>query len=309
MNASATQSRNNEMPSRQEIEAWRNLLQVSVAEPQSACQRLCIDNPHALVLYDYYVRKCVDILGQHRAKTTTLFLWGLREPSVPWGTKIGGLPYFDTKARWPRRFGTHCRYLAQICFLGSEHLFDKKLPGDVLLIFTRDTIDQLTIDDDAFFCFEWVSLGSVSALHTVNNYPLATDAVFFGSPYQVLEIEDFTIAEAEKCLKQLGITSNELLPEFHANFRHSFGAKIGGNSLSLDGPRKGIRNRPPDAGAFLFSLLEFYPYLGNDFALVNIPSLAPPTHQGDFTGYFMMIANFALNFYISPEGKISHEIF
>lgn len=67
-----------------------------------------------------------------------LFFWSTLPPAKPWLTKYGGVPFRSKAKPWPNRNGTPATFIGQLCFRDSKDLFDWKLPGDLLTIFSTD---------------------------------------------------------------------------------------------------------------------------------------------------------------------------
>lgn len=72
-----------------------------------------------------------------RSVPVDIFVWA-RETvrDRPWLTRLGGLPWMEKGAPWPRNStGEHLCFLGQIGFMDSQDILPFELPGDVLLFF------------------------------------------------------------------------------------------------------------------------------------------------------------------------------
>jgi hypothetical protein len=90
-----------------------------------------------------------------RSYVSDVMLIGIGEPRIRYVTKLGGLPYRPASVPWPRTgAGEPLVFFGQVCFAESRDLFEK-LPGDVLLIFTKDEHDHTCGN----LHYEWYPLG------------------------------------------------------------------------------------------------------------------------------------------------------
>lgn len=93
--------------------------------------------PRNLALIEQLRREAFANDAPRNGVPTDVFVWGVGEPSAPYLTKIGGLPFRNRDRRWPCALdGRPLQFLAQLSFVDSRDLFPKKLPGDLLLVFT-----------------------------------------------------------------------------------------------------------------------------------------------------------------------------
>lgn len=115
------------------------------------------------------VQKKVD-LG--RAVPTDIFLWGIGKPPKSYLTKIGGVPYRPKDAPWPKAANRPMTFFAQYCFLDSKDLFNRPLPGDIMLVFLKDE-DSIYSPGDAGACrIEWYRY-PISSRASANECPKA----------------------------------------------------------------------------------------------------------------------------------------
>lgn len=112
-----------------------------------------------IVASPFHLYSVETLRDEHRLRTSAgvpvdVFVFGKGEPSKRHVTKIGGLPYWPAKRRWPSNAdGKPCWFLAQFNFSDSLDLLPA-LPGNLLSIFTDDEAGWLW-DDQASVHFEW----------------------------------------------------------------------------------------------------------------------------------------------------------
>ncbi|SIO65795.1 protein of unknown function [Singulisphaera sp. GP187] len=93
-------------------------------------------------------------------ETVDELFWLPGEPPERSVTKVAGLPYRPPGLPWPMTVnGKPFPFFAQFCFADSRELFDRRLPGDVLLVFARGP-DAYHVDPyQRSLRIEWMPLG------------------------------------------------------------------------------------------------------------------------------------------------------
>ena len=87
---------------------------------------------------------------------TDLFLFAVGEPKLPYLTKVGGIPYRPAEKPWPTsKDGTPLAFFTQFCFLDSKDILPPSLPGDVMLLFVRDSDSLHDSENKDGYCIEW----------------------------------------------------------------------------------------------------------------------------------------------------------
>jgi uncharacterized protein YwqG len=68
-----------------------------------------------------------------------IFVWAIGAPEHPYLTKIGGVPHREKNAPWPASSdGKQMTFVVQFCFLDSNDIISKRLPGDVMLVYFKN---------------------------------------------------------------------------------------------------------------------------------------------------------------------------
>ncbi len=67
-------------------------------------------------------------------------IWSHGAPEKPYLTKTGGVPHREKSLQWPtEKTGRPYTFVAQFCFLDSKDIVSDKLPGDIMLVFFKDS--------------------------------------------------------------------------------------------------------------------------------------------------------------------------
>jgi hypothetical protein len=91
-----------------------------------------------------------------RSVPVDTFIWRHGMPDKPYLTKIGGVPHREKSLPWPTdQKGKPYTFVAQFCFLDSRDIVSHKLPGDVMLVFFKDSNSYSGEPDDVRI--EWAS--------------------------------------------------------------------------------------------------------------------------------------------------------
>ena len=134
------------------------------------------------------------------AVPTDLILWGTGEPTKPYLTKIGGLPYRPADKPWPGLDEEDpFTFFAQFCFVDSRNILPAKLPGDVMLLFFRDEESFSQAEDEDAWKIEWYDIG-IDKLVTARKCPKPSFPVpkLHGALYRTNEFpESYDIFERE----------------------------------------------------------------------------------------------------------------
>lgn len=116
-----------------------------------------VTSPHDIAVIQQLRDEAKSALQSLPTTDTDVFVFSRGEPARRDITKIGGLPYWPRKAKWPRRFlGKPKTFLAQFCFSDSKDITGA-LPGDVLLVFGEGGPANNIMSDSLVFL--WRSLG------------------------------------------------------------------------------------------------------------------------------------------------------
>jgi hypothetical protein len=204
-----------------------------------------------------------------------VFVFARGEPERRRGTKIGGLPYRPRGLAWPmREDGVSMTFLAQFDFSASkDHVHG--LPGDVLLLFTRD--EALYTDDDEnppYFHFEW-QRADLTDLVPPEEVPPPT-WVFpkcYGARYRTVDYKDEHLV-AQRIFQLAGrMNSNEASDEqTRRAIARLPGTKIGGLPFC---PNPGWQGDVRDRNERMICALadiepwtnEPFPWLGKDHSI------------------------------------------
>lgn len=91
-----------------------------------------------------------------------IFLWSVKPAIKPYLTKLGGVPHRESTEPWPTDdMNNPYTFVAQFCFADSKDIVSDKLPGDVMLIFFKDTD---SVYDPETIHVEWSSIELESPL-------------------------------------------------------------------------------------------------------------------------------------------------
>jgi Domain of unknown function (DUF1963) len=94
------------------------------------------------------------------AVPTDLILWGGGEPTKPYLTKLGGVPYRPADIPWPvEEDEAPMTFVAQFCFADSGDILPVAPTGDVMLLFFRDEESFYDPADEGAVRIEWYDLG------------------------------------------------------------------------------------------------------------------------------------------------------
>lgn len=142
------------------LEFWKSFLKDRI----KAMTRAEVAQPENLlaVLAKREELKLHEVL-KTKERPADLFLWMLGESRFPWLTRYGGVPFRSKSKPWPERSGVDATFLGQLCFRDSLDLFDFRLPGDLMLIFSFEKIPYTAkpTDMDQPLLLEWVRIDDV----------------------------------------------------------------------------------------------------------------------------------------------------
>jgi hypothetical protein len=100
---------------------------------------------------------------------TDVFVFGLGEPTIPYVTKVGGVPFRPANKLWPEHDGRKMTFLAQFCFSDSLDLVSFPLPGNLLEIFFTDFPN---IERDTYYHYEWYNWEEVNEPMKQDDVPI-----------------------------------------------------------------------------------------------------------------------------------------
>jgi hypothetical protein len=218
-----------------------------------------INSPIDLALLEQLREPVIEAHNIKEAVPVDVFLWR-QSPSDPWLTKIGGIPFRPHDRPWPTdpKTGQPYVFVAQFCFLDSFDVLPLKIPGDLLLIYFKDS-DGVYAPDDGL-CLEWVTIGDCKPMLS-QEAPTPPFVVpnLAGVRYRGYEFPDHY---DEFC--QVDCKSAYLLPV-------SQGTRIGTESFFIQ--------QYPDVpdGSILIATLSFI-YLTGRWPLIDVEGL-PPQHD------------------------------
>jgi Domain of unknown function (DUF1963) len=80
-----------------------------------------------------------------------VFLWARGEPSKPYLTKFGGVPYLSRDSKWPvSKEGAPYTFVCQMCFIDSADIIKQKLPGITMLVFFKNRHTAIGCDPSEY---------------------------------------------------------------------------------------------------------------------------------------------------------------
>jgi hypothetical protein len=204
-----------------------------------------------------------------------IFVFALGQPPRRDVSKVGGLPYRPRGKPWPTTEGGPMTFLAQLRFTESRDLVGE-LPGDLLLIFTRDM--SLYNGEPTCLAFEWYPLGLTDLARPGEVPPPERQFVTcYG-----LRHRTFDYLDEDRAMRYL---RRAIPPGRSTGYGREFslrllcrldGMKIGGAPrwFNLNDPE---RHKP---GRFLATLAGVVPDPFAPFPWVNHPSPLPPSADG-----------------------------
>ncbi|MBX7105942.1 MAG: DUF1963 domain-containing protein [Gemmataceae bacterium] len=210
--------------------AWRRKHPTTALERQKFCDYFGISSPGSVAAIEEVRREIVDLgISLVRPVPVDLCVWNWGDSKDRRTTKIGGLPFWPKRCRWPLKSdidpdsGEHVplTFVGQICFADSGEIVPKR-PGDILVLLAcgDDYVETIGL---------WFDLDDEPLLEAnripksgVNLTPL------HASLYRTVEYADGPLDE----LKQKGFPYELPL------FRHITSTKIGGISPGLESQSK-----------------------------------------------------------------------
>ena len=225
-----------------------------------------------------------------RAVPADVFIWRKGAPDKPYLTKLGGVPHREKALQWPTdQKGNPYTFVAQFCFLDSKDIVSGKLPGDVMLVFFKDSESHFGEPEDVRI--EWSSQSLREAM---------TKADCPAPRFPVPELA----GEIHRC-NEYPDSSDAFDQEGHANsylFATSQSTKIG-REASI------IQNDPRENGQeFICTLNSIMP--SQEWPFTNMEALpADPMESEEHHGwgaYQMMFGDVGcMYFMIDAKGNVS----
>lgn len=216
-----------------------------------------------------------------RAVPIDVCVWGAGEPSVPFATKIGGVPYRPLNRPWPvDKKGRPLGFLAQFCFIDSHQalpIAPSALPGDVMLVFVPRSAEfdhpEVYSDNLDVWTIEWCRIGEGRPDHRQ-------------PPFRGLSP---AYAELHRSVDYPEDRHDDGLDLIQ-------GGKIGGSPVFLQGD-------PGLLGVHLCTLGSLNPF-GTVWPLVNVP--VNPKGEAYYDPNLLMLGDVgAIYFFIQPSGKVT----
>ncbi|MEN9361833.1 MAG: hypothetical protein RL095_3368 [Verrucomicrobiota bacterium] len=197
--------------------ATRIFTQIEAAQP---LQGHSVTSPWHL----HAIERLRDQHGLRKGPTTSsdLFIWAKGEARHPAATKMGGRPYWPKGRPWPQdENGNALFFLAQINFRDSMDLIGRKLPGDLLVITSREEIDFSWSDDDV--SWHWVSTDDEPDLDLEVDSAIGDRGPIHGLIHRIQDYPEADDSQLYDVVKE-----HWHLPVIH-------GTKIGGRAHSIQG--------------------------------------------------------------------------
>lgn len=293
------------------LRAWWALIERNKSDEPSFPNIYC-GTLQGTLGHDRFVRMACQLLPHLRVVPVESFLWSRGEPSAPWHTKIGGVPYRDASRPWPvNKEGTPLEFLAQVFITQSSILTKSRdFPGDVLLLFADGDVVDLSIDvPDDFFVFEWVKVGEVSSLLAKKNLRgdwLMTSVVCHSHLFPTLEVQQFIESDFDtivysKAWEEWGLGEFAQIDEDRVGKVRC--CKIAG--LPLRG-QETVKNVSCESGehTFLFAIKSVGPTFDRIFPWLNVAEPISVDEAWSEDNEMMFYANIAINVFLDQSDKI-----
>lgn len=148
-----------------DLEPWRTRIR-----PNSAGVGL-LTGPEDLISLEHERAKLFQSFDPGPRIEVDVFVFSIGEPNQRRSTKLGGLPYLDSRSSWPlSRDGEPMHFIAQLDFSGSRDLLQVDIPSDTLLLFARWPV----VDDELII--RWVD--ETDPQYLVQAHELPIDSPF-----------------------------------------------------------------------------------------------------------------------------------
>jgi hypothetical protein len=168
------------------LEAWRQTIDTSLLTKLTSI--LAPVNPGTVA------EACEFRLEQRRSLEPCevvpcdIHAFGIGEPERRHTSKVGGLPYLPTTDGWPHAAdGTAYAFICQFDLRGSQDILPE-LPGDVLLVFSRQDIIAYGLADELYF--RWINYNDLPLIAAEDCRGDKMEFIGFGLPCRTFDFVD-----------------------------------------------------------------------------------------------------------------------
>lgn len=177
-----------------QIEQWQSLLLLSRQDTVSTVCSRALCSPWTVATACGVRKEQLQILPGELIAPCDLHVMGIGSAPDRTASRVGGLPYRPADLDWPRDSGeVPYKFFCQFDFSQSNDLFPA-LPGDILLVFSRDGTIVDHVEDQ--LRFEWYHISDSIKLIQENELPKYEwwNFIGYGVPCRTFDFFDQTAA-------------------------------------------------------------------------------------------------------------------